>query len=146
MSHVVKMKMLLKCLEAIKRACKRLGWTFVEGQQTYHWWGTDHDGRSVGDYPLPEGMTVADLGKCTHVIRVPGAKYEIGVVQKGTDFTLLYDFWSSGGLVERIGGKDANLFMEAYTIENNMLKAKQRGYTVTEQKLPDRVRLTVRRY
>src|SRR5678815_3137009 len=80
-------------LNALKGAVKELGAIWREGQKTYEWYG-----RSVGDYPLPDGFTAKDLGKCEHAIRLAGTEYEIGVVPKkhGGGYTLLYDFWGPG--------------------------------------------------
>jgi hypothetical protein len=92
MSHVESIKTKITNLEALKDAVKDMGAIWREGKTTYQWYG-----RHVGDYPLPEGMTAEDLGKCTHAITLPGTKYEIGVVQTGpTEFRLLYDFYGNG--------------------------------------------------
>jgi len=90
--------------------CEAEGWDFVHGQTTYKWFG-----RHVGDYPLPEGYTVNDMGKCTHAIRIPGANYEIGVVVKDGKVDLLWDFYSFGKLDEKLG-KKAEKLKQAYTL------------------------------
>ena len=77
MSHISKIELVIKDLEALKTACKRMGFEFREGQKTYQWYG-----RWVGDSPMPEGVTEEELGKCNHAIHVPGAKYEIGLSVK----------------------------------------------------------------
>lgn len=88
MSHVSKIDVEINDLAALKAACKELNCEWVEGKQTYEWFG-----RSVGDYPLPEGFTADMLGKCNHVIRVPNEIYEIGVVKVGEKYRLLFDSW-----------------------------------------------------
>src|SRR5271157_1141636 len=98
MSHVTTIDLQIKDLEALKAACARLGYEFKVGETTYKWWG-----HWIGDYPLPQGFKVEDLGKCTHAIRVPGADYEIGVVVREGKIDLLWDFWRAGGLKEKIG-------------------------------------------
>jgi len=134
-SHVTIIDLQIKSMEALKAACNRLGLKFMEGQQTYKWWGC-----WVGDYPMPEGFSVADLGKCTHAIKVPGANYEIGIVERNGKITILWDFWQSGGL-EKVLGKGAGLFKQAYTIEATKIEARRKGYSVTEKRtMLDRVR------
>lgn len=83
---------------------------FVENQKTYKWYGTH-----IGDYPIPEGFTKEDMGKCDHAIRVKGASYEIGIVKKGNTYKLLWDFWSSGGLGRALG-KNAERLKQAYRL------------------------------
>ncbi len=104
----------------------RLGFTFVEGQKTYRWYGS-----YVGDWPLPEGIRRQDLGKCDHAIRVPGADYEVGIVQQGEKYTLLYDFW------EEALGDNAEKLMQAYAIEAAKSEAQRAGYGVWEEQMED---------
>jgi len=94
MSHISRIDIKIKDLAALKTACQECGFEFVENQLTYKWYGT-----FVGDTPMLEGLTEADLGKCDHAIKVPGASYEIGVKQMdGGHYELLFDYWRSGGL------------------------------------------------
>lgn len=99
-------------LEVIRVMCKRMGWTFLEGQKTYKWFGT-----SIGDYPIPEGMTVEDLGKCDHAIQVPGCRYEVGV-RLNTDgsASITADFWDGGGLNAVLGQK-GEVFWQEYNCQ-----------------------------
>jgi hypothetical protein len=98
MSHIVDVKTIILNLDALADAAAEFGATLHRDVPTYKWYGS-----SVGDYALPEGFRREDLGKCEHIIRLPGAAYEIGVVRKpGTlhepvpQYTLLYDFWGIG--------------------------------------------------
>lgn len=153
MSHVSEIECKILSLDALKAACARLGLEWLEGKTTYRWWG-----RWVGDYPLPEGVKVEDLGKCTHAIRVPGATFEIGVVEKNGEHILIWDFYQSGGL-EKVLGKGGGKLKQAYTIEQTRALARRAGYQVREKRtLMDRlrgalgmqqvegVRLTLRRF
>lgn len=126
MSHVSIMNLVINSLIALKLTVDRLGWVFMENQKTYKWYG-----RFMGDYPLPEGFTAADLGKCDHVIHVPGAKYEIGVVERNGQIYLLWDFWQDGGL-ERIIGPGGARIRQLYPIEEAKLEAERRGYSYSE--------------
>ena len=76
MSHMTTIAIQVKDLAALKAAVIELGALWMEGQRTHKWYG-----QSVGDYPLPKGVTVDMLGKCDHAIKVPGVNYEIGVVK-----------------------------------------------------------------
>ena len=129
--HVASIKLEVKSLEALKAACQRLGLEFREDQKTYTWFGT-----SVGDSALPEGFTQEDLGKCSHAIHCPDAKYEIGVVFRDGAYKLLWDSWGSGGL-EAALGKDCNALRQAYGIEAAKLEAARQGYSVWETQEED---------
>lgn len=157
-SHVATVALDIKSLDDLDAACKRLGLELVRGQQTYHWYG-----RSVGDYPLPEGFTADDLGKCSHAIRIPASKaaqavapyvadwgtdakpYEIGVVARRDGkpgFSLMWDFFEGGFGLENIVGKDCQNLRQAYAICAATRAARMQGMSVTEQKMADgRVRL-----
>lgn len=131
MSHVTKIKVEIRSLEALMAACQRLGFQFVPEQKTYKWFGV-----WMGDSPLPEGVKREDLGKCDHAIRVPDASYEVGVVEQGDKYTLLYDFWIVGGLQEALGN-NAEKLVQAYTIEAAKAEAQRQGYSVWEENLQD---------
>lgn len=130
MSHVAQIETEVRDLEALKSACRRLGLEFVAGQRTYRWYG-----RSVGDYPLPEGFSEKDLGKCDHAIRVPGndRAYEVGVVKRKDGrpgWTLLWDFWQGGyGLQEKVG-EGAGRLKQAYALEAARKAAQRAGHRV----------------
>lgn len=132
-SHVVKLDIELNDLEAIRRAVKRIGGIWKEDQKTYAWWG-----RSVGDYPLPDGFTADQLGKCDHAFGFDGASWEVGVVRKpnGT-FTLLWDFYSSGNLMPFMGNQQGHKFTQAYGVERAKLEAQRNGLVVREVTLPN---------
>jgi hypothetical protein len=121
MSHVVTIKTELKSFGSIIKACQRLGWEFLEGQKTYKWYG-----HFVGDYPLPEGFKEEDLGKCDHAIKVPGASYEIGVIQKGDKYIITYDFWDET-LKDLVGGTGCPKFVQAYAVEEAKKKLQLQG-------------------
>lgn len=126
-SHVAKISLEIQSLDALKAACKRLGLEWKENQKTYAWYG-----RHVGDYPIPEGFTTQDMGKCDHAIRVPGASYEVGVVKKQGKYALLWDFYHAGGL-QRVLGKDGGKLKQAYAVSQTILTAKKNGYQVKEK-------------
>lgn len=131
MSHVATVKTEVNDLGALKTAVEELGGVFVENQRTYRWYG-----RSMGDYPLPEGFTEAELGHCEHAIRVPGVGYEVGVVKKNGTYRLLYDFWGPGeGLHEKFGTNLTRL-TQMYGVHKATAEAKRKGFSVRRQTLP----------
>lgn len=135
MSHVATVDVRITSLDDLRAACQRLGLEFMEGQQTYRWYG-----RHVGDYPLPAGFTAADLGKCEHAIRVPGSAeaYEVGVVRcrdGKPGYMLVWDFWNGGiGLQDKVG-EDCGLLRQSYATVAAVRTARQQGFHVQERKL-----------
>lgn len=138
MSHISKIELEILSLEDLKLACKRLGFTFIENQNTYQWYG-----RWVGDSPLPEGIDINALGKCDHAIKVPECTYEIGVVKRGLKYILLWDSWHTGGLEKKIG-INAGILKQSYTIERIRREAKRKNYQVKEIKQDQSMRLVLR--
>lgn len=137
MSHVAKIEIAIKDLDTLKAACRQLGLEFIADQKAFKWYG-----RHIGDYPLPEGFTTADMGRCDHAVRVPGARYEIGVVHRNGRYHLLWDFYSDGGL-ERVLGKGARRLKQAYSVERVRCEARLKGYHVQERKTENAVRLVL---
>ena len=136
MSHVVKIKTVLKDLEAVKSVCKELGLVWKENQKHYAWWGV-----SVGDYKLPDGFTKEDLGKCDHAIGIPGTDWEVGVVklrdgQEG--YTLIFDFFGSRGqpILQALGGEQAGKFCQLYGVTVATREAQRRGLRVVRNVQP----------
>lgn len=133
MSHVAKIEMEIKDLGCLAKAAEHLGLVFMQDQKTYKWWG-----HSVGDYPLPQGFTENELGKCEHALRVRDnhQAYEVGVVLRRDGkqgYTLLWDFYGGGyGLQEKIG-KDGSKLKQEYAVQVAMKHARQQGYTVSRQ-------------
>ena len=137
MSHVARIEIDIKDLDALKAACVQLGLEFVPNQQSYAWYG-----QYVGDTPLPDGFTAADLGRCDHAIRVPGARYEVGVVHRNGKYHLLWDFYRSGGL-ERVLGKGAGRLKQAYSVERVRREARLQGYRLRERRTERGIRMVL---
>lgn len=138
MSHISKIELEIRDLRDLKEACRMLGFEFMENQKTYEWYGS-----WVGDTPMPDGIRQEDLGKCDHTIRIDGCKYEIGVVRNGDQYTLLWDYWQSGGLQKRIGVNGGTL-KQAYTLARVRNEARRKGYSVLERKTETGVRVHIR--
>lgn len=132
LSHVSSVDIKITDLDALKKAVSELGCTFVEGKKNYTWYG-----RHVGDYPLPEGVKKSDLGKCSHVIQVPGTKYEVGLVeQEDGSYEFMFDFWGPGQVITKklgteVDGKFENLnkLGQCYTKHKTEALLMQEGYS-----------------
>jgi hypothetical protein len=129
MSHIAKITIKVKDLEALKIAAKNLGLEFVENQKKYRWYGV-----SVGDYPLPKNFTASDLGKCEHALRIPNnsTAYEIGVVKSrdGDGYELLWDFYNGGyGLQAKVGANGDRIKQE-YSSAVSTRQLRKQGYRV----------------
>jgi hypothetical protein len=137
MSHVSRIELEINDLETLKEACRSLGLEFVADQKTFKWYGWH-----MGDYPLPDGFTFEDMGRCDHAVRVPGADYEVGVVRKGNGYVLLWDFWQGGGL-EKVLGKKAGKLKQAYAVQRIRREARQKGYHCVEKRTDQGIRITL---
>ena len=130
MSHIVKVKVQVKNLAALRKACEKLGLVFREGQKTHKWYG-----RFVGDAPIPEGMKAEDYGKCDHAIVVPGntEAYEVGVVdQKDGTYGLVWDSFMGGlGLQDKVGA-ECGLLRQMYATEEARSQMEGMGFQVFE--------------
>ena len=137
MSHIARIELEIKSLEDLKSACNRLGLKFCENEKSYKWFG-----RWVGDEPLPEDVREEDLGKCDHMIHVPGAQYQIGIVKKDNQYRLLWDSWQSGGL-EKVLGRNAGLLKQAYAVETIKRESRLKGHRLRETIKDNKIRLVL---
>lgn len=148
MSHVATIEVEITNLQDLRDAAAELGLVFSDGQQTYQWYG-EH----VGDFPLPDGFNIEDLGRCEHAIRLNDsdrlaarnrygeAPYELGVVRRRDGkpgWTLLWDFFAGGfGLEEKIG-PEAGLLKQSIANAATIRTMKTQGYRVaSREKLPN---------
>lgn len=130
MSHTEVIDLEVTDLKTLANTAKRLGGQLIMNQNTYKWYG-----RFMNDYPLPEGMTSNDLGKCEHAIRFPGINYEVGVIKSRTQkgaYELMWDFWDRE-LKEKMGGSQAVAFRQHYTMEKTQQAAMQKGKLCREK-------------
>lgn len=132
MSHVVSIKTELTDLDAVKAVCAELGLIFREGQKSYEWWG-----QFMGDAPLPDGFTRAQLGHCEHAIAVPGTSWEIGLAKpsNGKGYRLLFDYYGGRGkaILDAVGGKEASKFVQLYGVHKAIIECKKRGHIVRRE-------------
>lgn len=137
MSHISQIEVEIKDLKALKSACEQLGFDFMENQQQYRWYG-----KWLGKQPLPSGITEEELGRCDHAIHVPTAVFEIGVARRNNSYILLWDSWIGGGLTQAIG-KNAGILKQAYSAATVRKMARQKQYRLTENKMTNKIRLTL---
>ena len=132
MSHVIRVKIKVKNLAALIAAGAELGLEFVEGQKTYKWFG-----QWVGDYALPEGFTAAQLGHCTHAMRLRNGDsrtYEVGIVETATpgEFELLWDFWAGGYGLQAAIGEGGSKLIAGYVQEQTRQTLDAQGWMYQE--------------
>ena len=155
MSHLVSIDLEIMDLDALEQSCPELGLIFRRDQKKYKWYGA-----SMGDYPLPAGMTKDQLGKCEHAISVVGAGkdcYEIGIYRRpagtfktvthadGTTkqvdisgtYGLVFDFWNGGYGLEAKCGANAGKLAQAYAREVAIKQAKRQGFAVQQKRTQD---------
>src|SRR5258708_5119233 len=65
--QIVPLMVVLRDLDALRSVCRRRGWEFRTGQQTYRPFGGWVDTR-----PRARGIRPSALGPCAHAIGVPG--------------------------------------------------------------------------
>ena len=144
MSHIATIEIEIKDLDALAAACEPLGLELVRGQKKYNWYGV-----SIGDSPLPVGFTKEDLGSCEHVLRMKGTAmngqidkrmpYEIGLVARRdgkAGYALMWDTYrGGGGLVEKVGGEQAERLCQGYAVEVAMRIAKRQGFRVVKKEV-----------
>ena len=134
MSHVTTCEVAIDSLDMLATACKQVGLELVKNQTKYKWYGTH-----VGDYPVPKGFAISDMGKCEHAIRIPGNSeaYEIGVVKRRDGkpgYTLIYDFFAGGHGLEAVAGKGCGLLAQAYSEKKFVKNALMHGFKIVGKK------------
>ncbi|MBQ3058802.1 MAG: DUF1257 domain-containing protein [Desulfovibrio sp.] len=138
MSHVSHIQLMIFDLAAIRRACSRMGLEFVENQKTYAWYGTLVE---PDKYPLPEGITTEQLGHCDHAIKIPGARYEIGVLKHNGSYMLVCDFWDSS--LKRAIGENGGLLKQAYGVEVIKEAARKKRFSYSEKQVNSGIEITI---
>jgi len=145
-SHTVEMDFEPHDLECLKLAAEACGLEVLH-KGTYRWYG-----RYMGDYPLPEGFTAKDMGRCDFALAVKGKPnaYEVGVVKargrKG--YALLFDFYCGGygleGAIGRRGGKLIQEYQAAVGRKGLEKLARMRGLHVHEKRVGGKIILEAR--
>ena len=138
MSHIATVKLTIKSLEALKRACRKLGLQLNLGQQTFKWFGTDRPWYQAEASGLKNGIPVKDYGKCQHAISLPGngEAYEVGVIKnpQGEGLTLAFDSYRGGeGMMAKVGGEGCETLIQEYALQVAEMEAQDllsQGWTM----------------
>ena len=118
-------------LDALKAACKELGLEFVEGQKTYRWFGRWVQDYHAADAAYKQGFDPKQYGKCDHVIKVPDAGYDIGVVkQPNGKYKMIYDFFGPGRKIVTTLGKGCEKLVQYYGLNRSAMVARAKGLIV----------------
>ncbi len=148
MSHVAQCSVVIKSLEDLELAVKRLGGTLVRGQKKIRWYGnfvddsttwktffSKEEAARISKLPSSERKAIIneEMSRSHHAIKFHGVDYEIGIVQEedGT-FRARWDSW--GGGLNRFIGSDGGLLSQAYAVEAAKRAARRKGFAVREEK------------
>ena len=128
-SHVVTVKVQITNLDALRAAAEYCGLEMTKAE-TYRWYG-----RHVGDYPLPEGFTAGDLGKCDYKLSIPDShpgQYEIGVTYKNGAYVPIFDFYGNGVNLQKHIGEEGEKLTNRYALECAIAAATEQGWCVDD--------------
>jgi len=122
MSHISKIELTVNDLSILGQACARLGLELIRAKKSFKWYGNE--------------------APCDHAIRVPGAEYEIGVIDINGIYELNCDFFDRS--LEEVIGKQGGLLKQAYAVEKTGVEARRKGYSVLERRTDNGIRIHVR--
>lgn len=148
MSHVASIEFEGRELPMLKRAVRKRGGDWREGQTTHAWWGTFlGDSSGMRNSAFDQGIDPTTYGKCTHAIGIPGKSgrngssgpWEIGVVvNPDGSFRLQYDNYGSAGReLEALFGKDLQELYQSYLAEVTLDELQKDGFRLAETITPD---------
>ena len=122
MSHISKIELTVNDLSILGQACARLGLELIRAKKSFKWYGKE--------------------APCDHAIRVPGAEYEIGIIDINGIYELNCDFFDRS--LEEVIGKQGGLLKQAYAVEKTGVEARRKGYSVLERRTYNGIRIHVR--
>ena len=122
MSHISKIELTVNDLSMLGSACVRLGLELIRAKRSFKWYGKE--------------------APCDHAIKVPGAEYEIGVINRDGSYELNCDFYDRN--LEQVIGRNGGLLKQAYAVEKTRVEARRKGYSVLESRTETGIRLQVR--
>jgi len=122
MSHISRIELEVNDLSILSQACTRLGLELIRTKKSFKWYGNE--------------------APCDHAIKVLGAEYEIGIIDKNGIYELNCDFFDSS--LEQVIGKKGGLLKQAYAVEKTGVEARRKGYSVLERRTETGIRLHVR--
>lgn len=109
MSHIVKVEIEVKDPDAIRAACKDLGYELSSNDRARGY----NNSTFEADY----------------VMRLPGP-YDVGFVKAGDGYDLKCDLYQ--GHVENALGKNLNRFRQAYATQKTLIEARRKGYSARQ--------------
>ncbi len=122
MSHIVKVKLDIKNLNALKKAAKKLGLNWNEGVTSFNYYGSS-------------------TSTCDHTISHSGDSKSIGVVKKADGNYELQ--WDPGylGRAEALVGKNADNLKKEYSAAVATLELESQGMFVTRYEVNGGIKL-----
>lgn len=146
MSHIRKVTLKVRDLDALAEAGSVCNMELVRNQPKFKWYG-----RFVGDTAGIPGMDPKDYGKCEHVLRLKNASaydYEVGVVKAkdGDGYELHFDSWQQNRLMTEVGGLEMDKLRREYAASMAMSQARKKlgpkGFVAKRIDLPgNRIRI-----
>jgi hypothetical protein len=142
MSHITKINLIVKDLDAMDRATKRLGLELIRGQKTFISYTS---------------------GQCDHVLRVAGSPgaYEIGLIKRadgkgydlGWDAHMSIHYPPTKALYDKVGysqketvqGANANKLLDWYAAEVARKQMSKQGFQVNMVQQDRRVQVLCRK-
>ena len=149
MSHVAQCNVVLKNLDVIELAVRRLGGTlhrgvnhirmfnagFVDDSTTWKQFFEPAEAERIARMSKAERVKIinAAMNSADAVARFPGAEYDVGIIkQSDGSYRLRWDTWANGGGLHRFIGANGGLLAQAYGVEAAKRAARLRGHTVKE--------------
>lgn len=119
MSHLSKIDIKIKSLSALKNACKRIGIKFIENKTRYRWYH--------------------GIANCEHVIEIPNAQYDVGVVKNGHEYMLMTDYWDP--TIQKVLGTNCGKLKQLYSAEVIKETSYLNNYVYTENIVNNEIRI-----
>lgn len=149
MSHVFGGTVVINDIEALVEAIAKFPrLKFKRDQKTYRWYGAWMNDYSANDAAYKNGIDPKDYGKSEHAIEVNGSSYDVGVVKRkdGKGYTLVWDFYGTGGNINHTIGASAEKLMKEYNRAVIMKQARSKGYTVQTKKVQGKEQLVLTKF
>ena len=136
MSHVKTTEVICQDLECLKKAVSlfpKLKWK--EAQKKFEWFGEWVQDYSQTDAAYKHGIDPSTYGQCDHCVELDGCKYSIGVVKRadGQGYSLVWDFWGCGRIIDDYIGHSGEKLMTAYNTEYVAAYAAANGYMLQQE-------------
>lgn len=164
MSHIATVDVQIRDLDALDRACQRLGLEFIRDQTTYKWWGNTGPRANLSvaeltaalrkfdtSFERPDFMSADDwrAGKCLHAIGLPGSDhgFEIGLTRSADgSLRLLGDLSMLGtDFSKKVGGALCGKLVQSYSVEVAKRAMQLKGFQVSERVVNGQLQVVCRK-